>query len=82
MTPNEVMSGYKSPGTVQARALLCFWGHRKLGLTTIKISEKIGVCQSALSRLTMGEIGVRVKLKIFPPFNLSFNPCRDYAFTI
>jgi len=49
---NEVMSGDKSPGTVQARALLCFWGHRKLGLTTIELSEKIGVCQSAVSRLS------------------------------
>jgi len=52
MAPNEVMSGDKSPRTVQARALLCFWVHRKLGLTTIEISEKIGVCQSAVSRLS------------------------------
>jgi hypothetical protein len=52
MTPNEVISGEKSPRTVQASALLCFWGHRKLCLTTIEISKKIGVCQSAVSRLS------------------------------
>lgn len=52
MEPNEVTASDKSPRTVKARALLCFWAHRKLGMTTVKISEKLNVGQSAVSRLS------------------------------
>ncbi len=52
MRPDEVTAYCKSPQTVKARALLCFWTHRKLGMTTIGISGKLGICQSAVSRLS------------------------------
>jgi putative transposase len=52
MEPNEVVALDKSPLTVRARALLCFWAHRKLGMTTIEISEKLSVGQPAVSRLS------------------------------
>ena len=52
MEPNEVTAPDKSPRTVKARALLCFWAHRKLGMTTVEISEKLNVGQPAVSRLS------------------------------
>lgn len=53
MGPDEVMAYGKSPARVKARALLCFWAHRKLGLTTVEIAGKLRLCQSAVSRLSM-----------------------------
>jgi putative transposase len=53
MEPKEVTAFGKSPRTVKARALLCFWAHRKLGMTTVKIAKKLSICQSAASRLSM-----------------------------
>jgi putative transposase len=50
--PDEVTAYGKSPQTVKARALLCFWAHRKLGMTTVGLSGKLGICQSAVSRLS------------------------------
>jgi putative transposase len=52
MSTEEVTAYDKSPQTVKARALLCFWAHRKLGMTTVGISAKLGICQSAVSRLS------------------------------
>ncbi len=52
MTADEVTAFGKSPRTVEARALLCFWAHRKLRMTTIEIARKLSLCQSAVSRLS------------------------------
>ncbi len=52
MNPADVTAYGKSPNTVKARALLCFWAHRKLGMTTVQISIKLNICQSAVSRLS------------------------------
>ena len=53
MAPDEVTAYGKSPRTVKARALLCFWAHRKLGMTTVEIAAKLNICQSAVSRLSI-----------------------------
>jgi len=47
---DEVTAFGKSPQTVKARSLLCFWAHRKLGMTTIEIGKKLNLSQSAVSR--------------------------------
>jgi DNA-binding CsgD family transcriptional regulator len=39
--------------TVKARSLLCFWAHRKLGMTTIEIGRRLFISQSAVSRSSM-----------------------------
>ena len=49
----EVTALGKSPARVKSRALLCFWANRKLGMTTTEIAGKLGICQSAVSRLSM-----------------------------
>lgn len=49
----EVMALGKSPQTVKARSLLCFWVHRRLGMTTIEIGKRLNISQSAVSRSSM-----------------------------
>lgn len=63
----QVIAFGKEPKTVQARALLCFWAHRKLGMTTIEIAGRLKLSQSAVSRLSRkGEIIEREKsFKLF-----------------
>jgi len=47
----------KSPQTVEARSLLCFWAQRKLGISTVAIAQKLEISQSAVSRASKrGEI--------------------------
>ncbi|MFC1896201.1 transposase [Thermodesulfobacteriota bacterium] len=53
MAIEEVTAFGKSPQTVKARGLLCFWAHRKLGMTTIEIGKKLNMSQSAESRSSM-----------------------------
>jgi len=50
ISPDQVTAFGKSPQTVQARSLLCFWAHRKLGMTTIEIARRLKIGQSAASR--------------------------------
>jgi len=62
MDVSKVLAFDKSPKTVQARALLCFWAHRKLGMTTIEIAGRLKISQSAVSRLSRkGELVEREK---------------------
>ncbi len=53
MEPNEVTAFGKSPQTVKARALLCFWAHRMLEMTTVEIAARLSLSQSGVSRLSM-----------------------------
>lgn len=52
LTPDRVIAFGKSPQTVEARALLCFWAHRKLGMSTIEIAIRLKISQPAASRLS------------------------------
>ncbi len=62
MDVSQVLAFDKAPKTVQARALLCFFAHRKLGMTTTKIAGRLKISQSAVSRLSRkGEIIEREK---------------------
>jgi hypothetical protein len=67
MKPNEITALDKSPRTVRARSLLCFWAHRKLGMTTVEISERLKVGQPAVSRLSRrGEkIAIEESIELF-----------------
>lgn len=48
--PEEVTACDKSPQTVRARSLLCFWAHRKLGMSTVEIADILNMSQPAISR--------------------------------
>jgi REP element-mobilizing transposase RayT len=40
----------KQPQTVRARSLVCFWANRELGMSTVEISRRLQISQSAVSR--------------------------------
>jgi putative transposase len=50
ITPEEVTACDKAPQTVRARSLLCFWAHRKLGMSTTEIAGILNMSQPAISR--------------------------------
>jgi putative transposase len=50
MSSDQVTAFGKSPQTVTARSLLCFWAHRKLGMSTIEIAAKLRMSQPSVSR--------------------------------
>ena len=53
LKPADVLKRGKKPETVKARNILCYWANRELGMTTVEISERLGVCQSAVSRCAL-----------------------------
>jgi len=50
---SDALKRSKDPQTVKARSLLCFWANRELGMTTVEISHRLKVSQSAVSRASM-----------------------------
>jgi hypothetical protein len=48
--PEEVTVCDKAPQTVRARSLLCFWAHRRLGMSTVEIAGVLNMSQPAISR--------------------------------
>jgi len=53
MEPAHVFNRGKEPRTVNARNLLCYWANRELGMTTVEISKRLRICQSAVSRCAL-----------------------------
>jgi len=46
----ELKSGSKVPGVAKARAVFCYLGVRRLGLTSASIAKELGICPSAVSK--------------------------------
>jgi len=46
----DLKSGSKVPAVVKARAILCYVGVRKLGLTSVSVAKELGVSPSAVSK--------------------------------
>jgi predicted transcriptional regulator len=58
LDPDRVTAFGKSPQTVEARALLCFRAHRKLGVSTIEVAKRLKISQPAASRLSKRGEGI------------------------
>jgi hypothetical protein len=50
ITKEELLSGAKYPETVQDRSVVCFWGHRELGISTVELSKKLKILQPTASQ--------------------------------
>ncbi len=50
MAPDAVLSRSRSPQTVKARSLLCYWANRELGMTTVELSKQLRISQPTASR--------------------------------
>jgi len=53
MNVDDVLEHSKKPTVVQARSLLCYWAVREVGMTTTGVAGKLGISQSAVSRLVV-----------------------------
>jgi putative transposase len=38
------------PDVVAARSLLCYWGHRELGISKVELARRLGLTQAAISQ--------------------------------
>ena len=48
--PGEIVSAGKYPQRVKARSLLCYWGARELGMTTVALAAKVNLAQPTVSQ--------------------------------
>jgi REP element-mobilizing transposase RayT len=51
--PRDVLVRGKYKQTVKARSLLCYWGTRELGMTTVELAQKINLAQPTVSQSAM-----------------------------
>ena len=51
--PRDVLVRGKYKQTVKARSLLCYWGTRELGMTTIELAKKLNLAQPTISQSAM-----------------------------
>jgi len=50
ISPKELLSGGKHTKTVKARSVVCYWGNRELGMSTIELSKKMKISQPTASQ--------------------------------
>jgi len=50
LEPDDILSAGKYPQRVRARSLLCNWGARELGMTTVELAEKVNLAQPTVSQ--------------------------------
>jgi REP-associated tyrosine transposase len=48
--PKDILAAGKYAKSVEARSLLCFWGVRELGMTTVELAQKIKLAQPTVSQ--------------------------------
>jgi REP element-mobilizing transposase RayT len=64
--PKDVLARGKYKQNVKARGLLCYWGTRKLGMTTVELAKKLNLAQPTISQSAMRgrKIAVEEGLKL------------------
>ncbi len=50
LEPGDIVSAGKYLQRVKARSLLCYWGARELGMTTVALAEKVNLAQPTVSQ--------------------------------
>lgn len=50
LEPEDIFKPGKQPLRVKAKSLVCYWAVRELGMSGTKVSERLGIGQSAVSR--------------------------------
>ena len=49
---------------VKARSLLCYWGARELGMTTVEIGERLNLAQPTISQSVVREQKIAQDLRL------------------
>ena len=50
MEPEDVLAPGKYPRTVKARSVLCYWGSREMGMTTVDLGRRLDLAQPTISQ--------------------------------
>jgi putative transposase len=50
LEPEDVLAAGKYAQSVKARSLLCYWGVRELGMTTVELAKKVNLAQPTVSQ--------------------------------
>jgi len=50
LEPKEVLAAGKYAQSVKARSLLCYWGTRELGMTTVDLAKRLNLAQPSVSQ--------------------------------
>jgi len=50
LEPDDILTAGKYPQRVRARSLLCYWGARELGMTTVELAQKVNLAQPTVSQ--------------------------------
>jgi len=53
LDPKDLFTPGKYRHVVQARSLVCYWGVRKLGMTTVDLSKRLRIAQPTVSQAVM-----------------------------
>ena len=53
LDPKDVLARGKYKQSVKARGLLCYWGTRELGMTTVELAKKLNLAQPTISQSAM-----------------------------
>ena len=53
LEPKDVLARGKYKQSVKARGLLCYWGTRELGMTTVELAKKLDLAQPTVSQSAM-----------------------------
>ena len=51
--PKDVLAPGKYAQSVEARSLLCYWGARELGMTTVDLARRLNLAQPTVSQAVM-----------------------------
>lgn len=51
--PEDVLKRGIYKQSVKARGLLCYWGTRELGMTTVELAKKLNLAQPTISQAAM-----------------------------
>jgi putative transposase len=67
----DVLARGKYKQTVKARSLLCYWGTRELGMTTVELAKKLNLAQPTISQSAMRgrKIALEEGLRLLEQYN-------------
>jgi hypothetical protein len=65
LKPAEIMLPTKQRHRVKARGLLCFWTVKEIGMSSLAVADRLGITQSAVSRLAQRGENMAIENNLF-----------------
>ena len=80
ISTKELLSGGRHTKTVEAQSVVCYWGNRELGMSTIELSKKLNISQPTASQSVVRgqKIAHTEKLAFLESHNLYSNGRQNF----